>query len=218
MKKTRIFALSLPVFALFAACSGQTKDTGRYQLDTDTSYALGMLYGDQLATANLSIDYKAMLDGLKDSVDGKETRITFDQVDELLYAAFNNAMLKKATVFLEENGKKEGVSTTESGLEYEVKTEGSGEKPAQDSTVLVNYTGSLIDGTVFDSSEGRGGPAELTLGNTIPGFTEGIALMNVGSTYKLYIPPELGYGANSPPSIPPNSVLVFEVELVGIAE
>lgn len=118
--------------------------------------------------------------------------------------------------FLEENAKKEGVTTTESGLQYEVINEGTGEKPTAESTVKVHYHGTLIDGTVFDSSVEKNEPATFPLNRVIKGWTEGLQLMPVGSKWKLYVPYNLGYGATPPPGIPPYSVLIFEVELLDI--
>jgi FKBP-type peptidyl-prolyl cis-trans isomerase len=117
-----------------------------------------------------------------------------------------------------ENAKKKGVKTTSSGLQYEVIAQGSGEKPVFDSYVVVNYTGSLIDGSVFDSNRETGGdPATIPLEGVIEGWAEGVRLMNVGGHYKLYIPPDLAYGADGAgDTIPPNSVLVFDVELLDI--
>jgi len=124
--------------------------------------------------------------------------------------------LAEGLAFLEENAKKEGVTTTESGLQYEVITEGTGPKPTESSTVTVHYEGTLIDGTVFDSSYESGEPVSFPLNGVIPGWTEGLQLMPVGSTYMLYLPPSLGYGARGTGPIPGNSVLIFKVELLGI--
>ncbi|MCE1197765.1 MAG: FKBP-type peptidyl-prolyl cis-trans isomerase [Marinilabiliales bacterium] len=119
--------------------------------------------------------------------------------------------------FLEENGKKKGVVTTASGLQYEILKEGNGPKPTAENTVKVHYHGTTIDGKVFDSSVNRGEPVTFGLGQVIKGWTEALQLMPVGSKWKIYIPSELGYGEQSAgPNIKPNSVLIFEVELLGI--
>jgi FKBP-type peptidyl-prolyl cis-trans isomerase FkpA len=118
--------------------------------------------------------------------------------------------------FLSDNAKREGVQTTPSGLQYEVLRDGSGPKPRITDTVTVHYKGTLIDGTVFDSSYDRNQPATFPLMQVVPGWRQGIPPMPVGSKYKLYIPPDLGYGSQDKGTIPPNSVLIFEVELLGI--
>jgi FKBP-type peptidyl-prolyl cis-trans isomerase FkpA len=122
---------------------------------------------------------------------------------------------EKSKVFLETNAKKSGVTTTASGLQFEVITPAEGPKPTTESTVTVHYTGTLTDGTEFDSSVKRGQPATFPLGGVIPGWTEGLQLMGVGGKYRFVIPPDLGYGPRGAGNvIPPNSVLVFEVELI----
>ena len=118
--------------------------------------------------------------------------------------------------FLAENGKREEVTTTESGLQYEVLEEGDGAQPTREDQVTVHYKGELLDGTVFDSSYDRGEPATFPLNRVIPGWTEGLQLMQVGAKYRFYIPPELGYGARDTGTIPPNSTLIFQVELLSI--
>lgn len=118
---------------------------------------------------------------------------------------------------LESNSGREGVTTTASGLQYEVITQGDGPRPAATDTVTVHYVGTLLDGTQFDSSYDRGEPASFPLNGVISGWTEGVQLMPVGSTYRFWIPPNLAYGANGrPPVIPPNSTLIFDITLVSI--
>jgi len=120
-------------------------------------------------------------------------------------------------VYLQSHKGKPGVKTTASGLQYEVLTEGTGPTPTAADTVAVNYEGKLLDGTVFDSSYKRGQPAVFPLGQVIPGWTEGVQLMKTGSKYRFTIPPELGYGARGAGGvIPPNAVLVFDIELLGV--
>ncbi len=119
--------------------------------------------------------------------------------------------------FLKKNKGKPGVITTASGLQYEVLTQGQGPKPARTDTVAVHYEGKLLDGTTFDSSYQRGQPAVFPLDQVIPGWTEGVQLMNTGSKYRFTIPPALGYGAKGAGGvIPPNAVLIFDVELLGV--
>ncbi len=127
-------------------------------------------------------------------------------------------ILKSGAAFLEENGKREGVITTETGLQYEVITLGDGPMPEETTTVTVHYEGTLIDGEVFDSSYEDGEPISFALNGVIAGWTEGLQLMPVGSTYKFYIPSNLGYGPRSTGPIPGNSVLIFKVELIDIEQ
>jgi len=124
--------------------------------------------------------------------------------------------LEKGIAFLEENGKKEGVTTTESGLQYEVITEGSGEKPTDASKVSVLYEGTLLDGTVFDGNFDTKDTISFSLSGVIPGWTEGVQLMSVGSTYRFFIPANLAYGPADSGPIPGNSVLIFKIELLGV--
>ena len=140
------------------------------------------------------------------------------QLQKMLEEAQQNAGKGKA--FLEANGKKPGVTTTASGLQYQVIAAGKGPRPKPTDTVRVNYKGMLLDGTVFDDSSQHGGPAQIPLAQVVPGWQEGIALMPVGSKYRFWIPSELGYGESGTPGgpIPPNATLVFEVELLGIGE
>jgi len=124
--------------------------------------------------------------------------------------------MEEGIAFLEENGKRDGVTTTESGLQYEVITKGDGPMPTEASTVSVFYEGTLLDGTIFDGNFDSDEPISFPLGNVIRGWTEGLQLMPVGSTYMFYIPSNLGYGAQGGGPIAPNSTLIFKVELLGI--
>jgi FKBP-type peptidyl-prolyl cis-trans isomerase FkpA len=126
------------------------------------------------------------------------------------------AYLAKGRAFLEENGKRDGVISTSSGLQYEIITQGTGPTPTASSTVEVHYEGTLIDGTEFDSSYKRGESISFPLNRVIKGWTEGVQLMQVGSIYMFYIPSELAYGSQNKGSIPSNSVLIFKIELLGI--
>jgi FKBP-type peptidyl-prolyl cis-trans isomerase FklB len=124
--------------------------------------------------------------------------------------------VKKGQAFLDANKEKDGVKVTASGLQYKVVTEGDGAKPVETDKVKVHYSGTLIDGTEFDSSYKRNQPAEFRLNQVIKGWTEGLQLMTVGSKYELYIPSGLAYGPNGPPSIGPDQTLIFTVELLDI--
>jgi FKBP-type peptidyl-prolyl cis-trans isomerase len=155
---------------------------------------------------------------------GEETIMEAEQANEIVGNFFDKKQnetsqknLEDGNAFLETNKAREGVVTTASGLQYEIVTEGTGPKPANSDVVKVHYHGTTIDGKVFDSSVDRGEPVEFPVGQVIPGWVEALQLMPVGSKWKLYIPSELGYGVNGAGSdIAPNSVLIFDVELLEI--
>lgn len=134
-----------------------------------------------------------------------------------LKAAKAEANLKEGMAFLEANKNKPGVFTTDSGLQYEIIAEGHGLKPKSTQTVTCHYHGTLLNGTIFDSSVKRGAPASFPLNRVISGWTEALQMMPVGSKWRLYLPPHLAYGSMQVGSIPPNSTLIFEVELLGIS-
>ncbi len=188
------------------------------------SYSLGMLLGDRFTKRFGDLNYDAMLEGLMQAHEGKDTAITLEEAQATLQtfeqAAAANASaeaMEKGNAFLAENKAREGVKVTESGLQYEVITEADGPKPAVTDTVSVHYVGTLISGKEFDSSVARGEPAEFPLANVIPGWTEGLQLMNTGSKYRFVIPSNLAYGPRGAgQDIGPDETLVFEVELLEI--
>ncbi len=197
-----------------------------------TSYALGVNIGSSLKAQDLDLDAKALTAGVADALSGKpaltqeEVRDTLTKLKQDLDAknaaetakyADGAKNLKDGEAFLAENGRKEGVKTTPSGLQYKILKSGTGETPKKTDTVTVHYTGTLIDGTVFDSSVQRGQPATFPVGGVIPGWTEALEMMKVGDKWQLFIPAKLAYGEQSPsPKIGPNSTLIFQVELLGI--
>ncbi|QGZ32734.1 FKBP-type peptidyl-prolyl cis-trans isomerase [Stutzerimonas stutzeri] len=212
---------------VLAGCDSETSA----KLETPAqkaSYGIGLNMGKSLAQEGMAdLDSNAVAQGIDDAIGKKEQKLT----DEELMEAFaylqtraeermvemNKEAVAAGKKFLEENAKREGVKTTESGLQYEVVKAAEGPQPGTDDIVTVHYEGSLTDGTVFDSSIKRGAPIDLPVGGVIPGWVEGLQLMHVGEKYKLYIPSELAYGEQSPsPLIPANSVLVFDLELLGI--
>ena len=188
----------------------------------EIGYAFGIMMGTSLKEFKLDVDYSELMKGLKEA--GKKGDADIAAAQQVLQRATEEAHKKEAaenlakeTEFLEKNAKNEGVKTTESGLQYEVITEGTGNLPVDTDTVKVHYKGMLLDGTVFDSSYDRGNPVEFPLNAVIAGWKEGLQLMKAGSKYKLYIPSKIGYGERGVPQvIPANSTLIFEVELLEI--
>jgi FKBP-type peptidyl-prolyl cis-trans isomerase len=193
------------------------------------NYFLGLNWGYSTEQAPWDMDADLLSSGLiqvlKDS--SSYDPMTANAIFQDLVASISEQEAQKAQeeamksmeegiAFLEENGKKEGVITTESGLQYEIITKGDGPMPDETSTVSVFYEGTLIDGTVFDSSYDTGDTVTFPLSGVIRGWTEGLQLMPVGSTYMFYLPSNLGYGAQGGGPIPPNSTLIFKVELLGI--
>ena len=225
------FALIFCMVFLLACNKGEK--AAAQTLDKDTSYAFGMLMASQLGSQigpNMRFDYDAFTEGFKAFLEAKETRLTTDQAMEKINAAFmkfeeqNNEQMwvegqknrEEGEAYLAENGRRSGVTTTSSGLQYEVITEGNGERPRLADTVRVHYEGTLLDGTVFDSSYERGSPIEFPLNGVIPGWSEGVQLMSTGSVYRLFIPSDLAYGPGGTGPIPPSSTLIFKVELISI--
>ncbi len=220
------------LMAIAISCTGQTGKTDLKNDNEKLSYALGYNYGQYLKEQQLdSLDYDAILAGFMDAHGGDSSRVS-DAERDRVFTEMQTRMQANATkkqreeleasndpglAWLRENATKEGVQTTASGLHYKVVTEGSGPKPTAESVVTVHYTGMLTDGTKFDSSHDRGEPTTFPLNGVIPGWTEGLQLMNVGSKYILYIPSYLGYGPRGAGNlIGPNATLVFEVELLSV--
>jgi len=189
-----------------------------------TSYAFGMMVGNDLKQTGLEIDYSAFMEGLRSAMEQEQTVMDRDEALETVQNAFENAVRKqsaelqsKESAFLAETASLDGVNATNSGLLYMVLKEGSGPKPTINDIVQVHYEGVLASGAVFDSSYDRGEPEEIPLNMVIPGWAEGIMLMNVGSKYRLYIPSSMAYGERGAGQIiPPFSTLIFTVELLDI--
>ena len=189
------------------------------------SYALGLGIARQLAGMGASeVNVDDFAQALKDIFAGKEPQVTDQEGQQLVNEFFQNKQAEMAAKakevgekFLEENGKKEGVVTLPSGLQYQVLREGNGKKPKATDKVECHYEGTLIDGTKFDSSYDRGQTATFGLNQVIAGWTEGLQLMQEGAKYRFFIPYTLGYGENGAgQSIPPYAALIFDVELVAV--
>lgn len=215
--------------AALVACKEQKKPE---TTDARAAYTIGYMTGSASITRAPNLDTEGFIKGFKDAYGKKESVLSEEEMKQAM-AAFEERLKTemamnqkkeaiegetKSAAFLAANAKKAGVKTTASGLQYEVITEGKGAKPAATSIVKVHYEGKLVDGTVFDSSRQRGEPVELPLDRVIPGWTEGVQLMNAGSRYRFTIPGSLGYGEEGAGPIPPNAVLVFDVELLEIVK
>jgi len=223
MKKLAVFlCMFLAVVALHARAIQE--DYRNAEENARVSYAFGMIIGSNIKTAPIDIDYAAFSEGMKAMIDdAMETQFTEQEAMEIVETALHNAMEKQSDTnrileeeFLVLNSQKPGVLVTASGLQYEIIEETQGEKPKRDSVVRVNYTGTFIDGSPFDSSFEEGG-AYIPLEMVIPGWTEGLMLMSTGSIFKFYIPSNLAYGKDGIQGIiPPYSTLIFSVELLEI--
>lgn len=203
-------------------------------LKSDMGYFFGYSFGNMLKQGgNEDVDMDRLMEGMRDSLRSVAPNLTEAQQQAIIAEIQSNqqAMQQQAQAaqdqmatqneavgqqFLADNAGKDGVESTDSGLQLLVLEAGDGDSPAAESRVRVHYEGRLIDGTVFDSSYERGEPAEFALNQVIPGWTEGLQLMNEGGKYRLFIPSDLAYGPGGTRGIPPNSVLVFDVELLEI--
>jgi FKBP-type peptidyl-prolyl cis-trans isomerase FklB len=194
------------------------------------SYSIGYQVGVSMNTDGVEVDFDKLIQGLQDAVDAKTPRLDQAEMRKLIVdlkkrsraaqmrkiqeAIVKNA--KESEKFLKENGKKEGIRTTSSGLQYKVLKEGGGIASGPEDFVTVNYRGTFIDGEEFDSSYAKGKPIRVQVDGVIKGWTEALPMMKVGSKWQLFVPPHLGYGRGGSGRIPPNKVLVFEMELLAV--
>lgn len=183
------------------------------------SYAIGISVANFYKQQGIKVNVGKLTRALNDISSGKKTLLTDEQAN-LLFMCHSNpkicSTVKEGDHFLEENKKNKNVKTTPSGLQYEVITQGTGIKPTVVDTFVVNYKGTLTNGTEFDNSYKRGAPLAMAMKDVVKGWTEGLQLMPVGSKYKFYIPYQLGYGLNENGAIPGGSVLIFEIELLDV--
>lgn len=214
----------LSVMVLLAA--GCTK---RKSLDTEKekySYAIGYQFSKNVKGQAVDLDPAALAMAVEDVANNKNPALSEQEMQQAMdklrvaqetkMSAAADENKKKGVAWLEENKKKPGVKVTETGLQYKIIQPGGGVSPTEKDSVIVNYKGTLIDGTEFDSSYKRGVPAEFHVAGVIPGFTEALKKMKKGAKWELYIPSELGYGNSPRPGIPAGSVLIFDVELKDI--
>ncbi|MDP9291840.1 MAG: FKBP-type peptidyl-prolyl cis-trans isomerase [Verrucomicrobiota bacterium] len=221
----------ISVVFIFAATVAFAVDAPKEQKDK-VSYSIGVDIGQNLKRSEIEINTDLLKQGINDAVGGGTLLLTDADMQQTMQA-FQTEIQAKMTkkraeageknkvegeAFLATNKAKEGVKTTTSGLQYEVITEGKGEKPKSTDSVKTNYRGTLINGTEFDSSYKRNEPAVFPVTGVIPGWTEALQLMPVGSKWRLFVPSNLAYGENGPREIGPNSTLIFEVELLGVEQ
>ncbi len=230
MKNISVLLIMALIFSVSAwSCKSQKKvENKKIELTSQVdsaSYAIGMQIGDNFAKQGLDtiMNIDLILEGIKDQI-AKNAKLDIAVTDKIVQEFFTEMQkaqsgdkVKEGEAFLKENGKREGVTTTASGLQYEVLVMGTGPKPTISNTVKTHYKGTLLDGTVFDSSYDRGEPISFPLNGVIKGWTEGLQLMPVGSKFKFYIPYNLAYGERGAGQvIGPFETLIFEVELLGI--
>jgi len=222
----RIFFVAAGLICtIMVSCQNKSENV-KLSSELDTiSYYLGVSIGTNFKNSSMTdINIEALTRGLQDVINGVDTNnmnhvsMVLNQYMRKIESAESQKNLEEGEAFLAHNSKRKEVITTQSGLQYEVLKEGSGPKPKATDEVTVHYHGTLIDGRVFDSSVERGQPASFPLNRVIPGWTEGLQLMSVGSKYKFYVPANLAYGQRPRPGsiIRPNMALIFEVELLSI--
>ena len=218
--------LTLLCSVMVSGCERPENNTSEKSFDAtseveNASYLIGFRQAQNIqAEGGDIIDMSAYELGARDAIAGKESQVP-EENEEQLIAVLREALMQKKSAsgesFMEENAARPEVTTTASGLQYEVLIEGTGPMPSATDTVVTHYHGTLTDGTVFDSSVERGSPASFPVNRVIAGWTEALQMMGVGSKWRLVIPPNLAYGERGAgAAIPPNATLVFEVELLEI--
>lgn len=226
--KTPAWTLALLLSTPALAFSGAQKKADLTSDKGKISYTIGQQIGRQLKGQSFEVDTDTLAASIQDVLAGKESRLKPEEMKAVMMKAQQaesakmeaegKANLEKGAKFLADNKGKAGIKTTASGLQYEVLREGKGKSPKPTDLVRVHYKGTLTDGTQFDSSYDRGQPTEFPLNGVIRGWTEGLQLMKVGGKNRLFVPGDLAYGPQGRPGIPPNSVLIFEVELMDIVK
>ncbi len=236
MKRFFMMNIAMLVLLVLVASPAVAVDRAKYSRNNNllktemdrASYSIGMSLGRDFKTRDIAINPEIIAMGIRDMLEGNELLMSEDQAIAALQELQNMAAAKQqeflaqmaetnkanGEAFLAENGKRDGVKTTDTGLQYEILTAGTGKTPQATDQVKVDYRGTFIDGTEFDSSYQRGEPASFSVQGIIPGWTEALLMMKVGAKWKLFVPSALAYGEQgAPPVIEPNSTLVFEVEL-----
>jgi FKBP-type peptidyl-prolyl cis-trans isomerase len=213
---------------LFAAEGGSAPVS---QKDKE-SYSIGYEVGLSMKADGVEVNFEKLVQGLQDAINDKKAQLGSDEMKKLIVGlkkkaretqtraiqAQNAKNAEASRTFFEENKKREGIMTTESGLQYRVLQEGSGASPKSEDFVKVNYRGTFLDGKEFDNSYAKGEPLRIQMDRVIKGWKEALPMMKVGSRWQLFVPPELGYGDRSYGPIQPNSALIFEVELISVGD
>jgi len=224
-----VFSILVSAIILLASCGGG-KPNYKVSLKTDSdsvSYYYGYFSGKQSKEQGLEINTDALAKGWQDGQNGVEIKESMEEVNMFMQKYFMNLQarnsekaLKEGQSFLENNKKKQGVVTLPSGLQYKIIREGAGIKPSKEDMVELVYHGTLPDGNVFDSSKETGDTVSFNVGGVVEGFSEALTLMNEGSIWEVYIPSDMGYGERPPygSQIKPNSVLIFEIDLVKVVK
>lgn len=222
-------AMGAAVLIALAGCGNKAASDQAVSLDTDrakASYTVGVNIGRNFKDGYVDVDPAIVARAMQDVLENRTLLMSEEQMTEAMntlqttiqnrYQQVVTDNQKAASDFLAANAKKEGMITLPDSLQYQIITAGTGPKPAATDTVEVHYQGTLLDGTVFDSSVQRNEPVQFSMDQVIPGWTEVIQLMPVGSKWRVFIPPQLAYGEEGRPGIPPNSLLTFEIELLQI--
>lgn len=227
----RVFAITFSASLLLSSvCWAASEQTPLADPKAKDSYSLGYEFGENLKKQEIELDTDTLLSGIRDALDGKESALSSEEIrntmtqlrqkvkasQERRYREAAAKNLEEGKAFLTDNGTKEGVKTLPSGLQYKVLQEGNGPKPKATDTVTVNYRGTLVNGTEFDSSYNRNEPATFQVGGVIKGWTEALQLMPTNSKWQIFVPAELAYGERQLGPIPANSTLIFEIELLKI--
>ena len=209
MKYLSVALLAVLLWSGSVIAEEAEKKTELETFEQKLSYAFGLDLGSYFKNMDQDVDLSLLYKGLLASYNGEEPLLSKEEA----------VKVQQTFAAQQQEKKKEGVKETASGLQFKVVKEGTGAKPGKEDTVVVHYKGTLMDGTVFDSSYERGKPLTFPLNRVIPGWTEALQLMSVGSVYQVYLPSELGYGdRGAPPAIEPGSMLIFDIELIDIGE
>jgi len=227
--KHHYYASVLGIIFLSAACFAAETPDLKDQTNKE-SYSLGYQFGQSLKQQGLSINLGAYTAGVQDSLSGTKPRLSQEEVNKTVSDVQSRVMAARqkewraraeknrsdGKAYLDANGKKEGVKTLPSGLQYKVLAEGKGKTPKATDEATVHYRGAFIDGTEIDNSYKKGNPLTMKVNGVIRGWSEALQLMKEGSTWQLFIPPDLAYGERGTNRIPPNSTLVFDIELISV--